>query len=87
MSGDVEARHNIGCMEFEAGNIDRAMKHFLLSAKAGYTDSLDWVEKGFKMGIVTKDEYANTLRAYQERQNEIKSDDRDKALAHTNISM
>ena len=30
-------------------------------------------------GIVTKDEYANTLRAYQERCNEMKSDERDRA--------
>ena len=30
-------------------------------------------------GIVTKEEYANTLRAYQKIQDEMKSDQRDKA--------
>ena len=79
MNGDVAARHNLGCMEGKAGNFHRAMKHFLLAAKAGYTDSLDWVKKGFTKGYITKDEYANTLRAFQERQNEMKSDDREKA--------
>ena len=32
-------------------------------------------------GIVTKGEYASTLRAYQRRVDETKSDDRDKAEA------
>ena len=32
-------------------------------------------------GFVTKDEYANTLRAYQKIQNEMKSDMRTKAAA------
>ena len=31
--------------------------------------------------VITKDEYANTLRAYQQRHDEMKSDDRDKAAA------
>ena len=30
-------------------------------------------------GIITKDEYANILRAYQQRHDELKSDMRDKA--------
>jgi len=32
--------------------------------------------------MVTKDDYANCLRAYHERQNEIKSDERDKAAEY-----
>ena len=39
MKGNVMARHNIGCMEAEAGNEHRAMKHFLLAARAGYNKS------------------------------------------------
>ena len=81
MNGDVYARHNLGCDEFNAGNEHRAMKHFMLSARAGFKDSLDVVKKGFMDGIVTKDEYANTLRCYQKRYDEMKSDPRDKAEA------
>ena len=33
-------------------------------------------------GYVTKDEYGNTLRAYQHQHGEMKSDDRDKARAY-----
>ena len=79
MSGDVDARHNLGCMEGRAGNHNRAMKHFILSARAGDKDSLNRVKQGFMRGHVTKDEYANTLRAYQKIQDEMKSDARDKA--------
>jgi len=84
MNGDVFARHNLGCDELEAGNIGRAMKHFILAARARHKKSLGNVKVGFKNGLVTKDEYANTLRAYQYQQDEMKSDSRDKARAHIN---
>ena len=79
MNGSVKARHNLGWLELEADNHHQAMKHYLLSARAGYKKSLDTVKDGYQCGIVTKDEYANTLRAYQKRHDEMKSDDRDKA--------
>ena len=81
MNGNVNARHNLGCEEFDAGNEHRAYKHFILSAKAGFKDSLDAVKTGFMDHMVTKDEYAKTLRAYQQRHDEMKSKDRDKAEA------
>ena len=79
MNGDFNAWHNLGCMEGRAGNHHRAMKHYMLSANAGDKKSLDQVKNGYMIGYVTKDEYANTLRAYQKIQDELKSDDRDKA--------
>ena len=79
MNGDIFARYNLGCLEGQTGNHHRAMKHFLLAARAGYKNSLDVVKDGFMDGFVTKDEYENTLRAYHERYNEMKSDTRDKA--------
>ena len=81
MNGDVDARHNLGCDEVDAGNYHRAMKHYIISAKAGNKKSLDIFKGGFMNGFVTKDEYANTLRAYQKIQNEMKSDMRTKAAA------
>ena len=79
MNGDVYARHNLGCLEERAGNVHRTYKHYILAARAGFKDSLDQVKTGFMRGYVNKDEYANTLRAYQQRHDETKSDDRDKA--------
>ena len=58
------------------------MKHFILAARAGFKNSLDCVKQGYMNGDVTKDDYANTLRAYQQRHDEMKSDDRDRAPAH-----
>ena len=81
MKGDFDARRDLGCMELDAGNYHRAKKHFMNAAKAGFKPSLDAVKNGFMSGIVTKDEYADTLRAYQERHDEMKSDDRDQAAA------
>ena len=81
MMGDVHARNNLGCLEGKAGNHQRAKKHLLISAKAGYTKSLDCVKDGYIHGHVTKEEYANTLRGYQKSQDETKSEARDKARA------
>ena len=79
MNGNLIARHNLGCLEGNAGNIQRAFKHFILAASAGYKLSLDNVKKGYMNGDITKEEYANVLREYQKNQDEMKSDARDKA--------
>ena len=81
MNGNVHARYNLGVVEGNAGNHQRAMKHFMLAAKSGYNKSLDVVKKGFMYGDVTKDDYESTLRAYHNRQAEMKSEARDKAAA------
>ena len=74
MGGYVDARYNLGLEEVKKGNIHRAMKHFMIAAKAGMTESMDAVKEGFTRGDVTKDDFANTLRAYQKRKDEMKSD-------------
>ena len=79
MGGYSIARHNLADIEGRAGNIDRAYKHMVLAARGGHKKALDMVKKGFMVGMVTKDEYANTLRSYQKIQDEMKSDERDKA--------
>ena len=84
MNGSVKARNNLGCLEGQAGNHQRAMKHFIISARAGHKLSLDTVKEGYMAGHVTKEEYANTLRGYQQSQDEMKSEARDKALAARN---
>ena len=71
-------------VEGNAGNLQRAFRHFKLAAKAGYKPSLETVKEGYMRGNVTKDEYANTLKEYQKSQDEMKSDAREKALAARN---
>ena len=81
MSGYVPARHNLGCLEEEAGNHHRATRHYIIAAKAGDEETLEGVKLGYKHGLVTKDEYASTLRAHQKIQDEMKSNAREKAEA------
>ena len=79
INGHIKARHNLGALEGQAGNYHRAFKHLMISASAGLKESLDAVKHGFVNGHVTKDQYANTLREYQNSQDEMKSKARDKA--------
>ena len=81
MNGSARARHNLGVLEAQTGNYQRALKHFTLAARAGYKQSLDVVKTGFMNGIVTKNEYAQALRAYQKSKDEMKSEARDKVNA------
>ena len=81
INGDIYARYNIGVIEGHAGNHQQAYKHLTIAARVGCTKSLDLVKGEYMNGFVTKEEYANTLRAYQTSQDEMKSDSRDKARA------
>ena len=81
MGGQVVSRHNLGCLEGKAGNNQQALKHFMIAARAGHKTALEAVKKGYEYGLVTKDEYASTLRAYHERRKDMKSDERDQAAA------
>jgi len=81
MGGNIRARHHLGNKEYEVGNIQRAKKHFVIAARAGIERSLYQVKVGYTNGVITKDEYADTLRAFHKRQKEMKSDDRDRAEA------
>jgi hypothetical protein len=83
IGGDIHARHNLAGLEVSAGNIERALKHFIMAAKAGDEKSLGAIKAGFMEGLVSKETvYASTLRAYHEIKKEMKSDMRDKAAAY-----
>eukprot|EP00956_Cyclotella_meneghiniana_P038913 scaffold162083_cov35-Cyclotella_meneghiniana.AAC.1 len=81
--GDMDARHNLGIVEAENGNIQRSLKHFMIAAKCGYQKSLDGVKQGFRLGHVTKEDFEKTLRDYQAAKDETKSEQRDRAAVIT----
>jgi len=58
----------------------------MIAARTGHNDSLDRVKEGFMIGIVKKDEYGDTLRAYQKWHDETESDTRDNAMAESTTS-
>ena len=81
IGGDVYARHNLGNNEHRAGNMNRALKHYIIAAEGGYNNSLKAIQKLYTNGHATKDDYATSLRAYQANSVEIKSAQRNKAAA------
>ena len=81
MEGDTYARYNLGVYEWHAGNMSRALRHFMIAAGGGYNDSLENIKVIFMNGEATKDDYAKALQAYQANLVEIKSPQRDEAAA------
>ena len=79
MQGHVVSRHNLGCYEVESGNYDRAVRLFLISAKLGYENSVENIKEMFKVGVATKEQYAQALIGYQDAVEEMKSPERDEA--------
>ena len=79
MRGSLPARYNLGMLLGQDGNHDKAMKHAMIAARAGFEPSLDFIKNCCMVGDVTKEEYGNALRAYQMRTIEARSDQRDEA--------
>ena len=80
MGGSAKARHDLGAMEGQAGNVDRALKHLMIATKDGVS-SLRNIKNMYKRGQATKDDYATALRSHQAYLDEIKSEQRDEAAA------
>ena len=77
MCAAPSVKSNLGCLHSEAGDYERACKHFVISARAGYELSLKGIKYGYEDGFITKDEYSEILRAYQKKQEDMKSKMRD----------
>ena len=75
------ARGNLGGLEYHAGNMSRAMKHWMISAGAGDDVSLKKIRDCFLEGHATKDDFEKALRAHKESADEMKSDQREAAAA------
>jgi hypothetical protein len=55
MGGNVQARYNLGNSELRAGNLDRAIKHWLIVAGGGYTASVRNIRSSYSNGYAAKD--------------------------------
>ena len=82
MLGHAGARHNLGWHEYKRGNSDRALRHYLISAKMGVEASLVNIKKLLKDGIATKSQYGDALKGYQDALEEMKSPEREEAKTH-----
>jgi len=81
IEGNVTARYNLGNKELKAGDLDRAVKHFMIAVRGGSNSSLEIIKQLYLDGHATKEDYTKALRLYQEYLSEIKSVQRDKAAA------
>ena len=81
MGGSSTARHNLGCSEYNAGNANRAVKHWMIAAGAGLDVSLEQIRECFLKGYATKSDFEKALRAHKEAKDETKSDLREAAAA------
>ena len=79
VQGDVESRQGLGYVEYENGNHQLAVQHWMISAKMGYEMSLNSIKKRFKEGHATKAQYAEALLGYRDAVEEMKSPQREEA--------
>ena len=77
--GDVISRHNLGRIDYCAGNCGVAMKHWAISAKLGCKYSLDAIKENYTEGMASKSDYAEALRGYYDAVKETSSPDREQA--------
>ncbi|KAK1735454.1 hypothetical protein QTG54_014068 [Skeletonema marinoi] len=85
IGGHPYARFNLGCEEKENGNIEKAVKHWIISATQGHDKSIKALMGYFKEGKVSKDDLAAALRAHQAAVDATKSPQRDSAEKYYRI--
>ena len=77
IGGHPDARHNLACIEEENGNIERAVKHFIIASNLGHEKSMKALWKQYSAGNITKEDLDATLRAHQAALDAMKSEQRD----------
>ena len=66
IAGHPHARVLLGFNEMlNHGNVERAVKHYIIAATHGYDTSIKYLIDTFKTGFMSKEELTSTLRAYQ----------------------
>jgi tetratricopeptide (TPR) repeat protein len=82
IGGHPDARNNLGYFEEMNGQINRAMKHYIIAANLGDDGALDAVKMGFMDGVVSKEDYEAALRGHQAAVDATKSEQRDAAYKY-----
>ena len=72
-------RHNLACMEWKNGKMDRAVKHWIIAAKQGEDESLTRIKNLYQLGYVSKEDFAAALRGHQAAIDATKSPQREAA--------
>ena len=86
IGGHRHARYYLAQHEQNNGRMERAGKHFIISAKLGHNDALEQVKEYYRLGFVSREDFAAALRGHQAAIDAKKSDQRKEAadyLANT----
>ena len=77
--GFIPSFRVVGMFLMENGNIEEAMLNYRKAVMCGYCNDglFNTLRNGFKYGVITKEEYAFTLRENQKACNEMNSDGRE----------
>ena len=79
IGGHPIARHNLAVSEDQKGNIGKAVKHYIIAANLGLDESLEQLKEYYRHGMVSKEDFADALRAHQAAVDATKSPERDRA--------
>jgi hypothetical protein len=82
IGGHPIARHMLARIEEDNGNIDRAVKHYIIAANLGYEESMEELREFYSDGNITKEDFDATLRKHQSAIDEMKSPEREEAYAY-----
>jgi TPR repeat protein len=77
IGGHPIARHVLALTEEKNGNMERAVKHYIIAAKVGYELSMKELWKHYSHGNITKEDLDATLRSHQAALDGMKSAQRD----------
>ena len=77
MLGHENSRCNLGIIEAQSGNMERAFKHWAIAASAGEYTAMGHLRTFFEQGNVSKESINSTLAAYNSSCAEIRSEARD----------
>jgi predicted NUDIX family NTP pyrophosphohydrolase len=77
MAGHEVARFNLGIIEADYGNMERAVKHWTVAASAGYHKAMHNLQLEFVKGLVSRESIDSTLEAYNSSCAEMRSEARD----------
>ncbi len=81
IGGHAFSRHNLAYYEERIGNMERAVKHFIINANLGCEDSMKMLWKHYSRGNISKEDLEATLRTHQAAIDEMKSPEREAAKA------
>ena len=79
IGGHPSARYFLAVMEASNGNVERAVKHLIISANLGHEESMKKLWRHYSLGNITKEDLDATLRTHHAAVDAMKSEQRDAA--------